>query len=236
VKIWALSDLHLSFASEKPMDIFGSQWKDHPERIAAAWRSSVRDEDWVLLAGDLSWAMRIDQVLPDLDYVHRLPGSKLMIKGNHAHWWGSKSKVKAVLPDSIHILQNDSFLLPDGTCVAGTRGWNPPGRTEGGEYSDNDRKIYERELGRLRLSIQDAGRHDYERLWAMIHYPPIYSFGLETDFVPILEQAGVEVCVYGHLHGEDLASGFVGEQRGVRYVMASCDYTGFAPVLLRDAG
>ncbi len=238
MRIFAISDLHLSFGSDKPMDIFGDQWRDHPALIEENWRKAVGPEDWVLMGGDLSWAMRLEEVVPDLEFVHRLPGKKLMIKGNHAHWWNSRRKVENVLPDSIRILQNDSFVLPDGTCIVGTRGWNPPGRCEapGREYSPADRRIYERELGRFRLSLQDAeGKHG-RRLWALIHYPPLYSFGLETGFVPMMVEAGVELCVYGHLHGRDHAAGFVGTKDGIRYVMASVDYTGFAPVLLADRG
>ncbi len=235
MRIFAISDLHLSFGSDKPMDIFGPAWANHAQKVEAAWRDLVTDDDWVLMGGDLSWGMRLEEVEPDLAFVHSLPGEKLMIKGNHAHWWSSRSKVEAILPPSIRILQNDAFLLPDGTCVVGTRGWNPPGRTEraGATYSAQDRKVYERELGRLKLSIQDAEkRFDYDRLWALIHYPPLYSFGLVTDFVPLLEAAGVERCIYGHLHGRDLVSGFVGEHNGIRYDLVSCDYIDMTPVLM----
>lgn len=239
MRIFAISDLHLSFGVEdKPMDIFGGAWNDHPRRIEEHWRAAVGDDDWMLMGGDLSWAMRLDEARADLEFVDALPGRKLMIKGNHAHWWTSRSQVRAVLPPSIHILQNDAFLLPDGTCIVGTRGWNPPGRLEhpAHGYSEQDRKVYEREIGRLKLSIQDSRRFDYDRLWAMIHYPPVYSFGLVTDYVPLLEEAGVERCIYGHLHGHDHASGFVGVRNGIEYHMVSCDYTGMKPVLLRDAG
>ena len=237
MRIWAISDLHLSFGSNKPMDIFGDGWKDHPARIEKAWRERVAPDDWVLMGGDLSWALKIDEALPDLDFVHQLPGEKLMIKGNHAHWWQSRSKVRKVLPPSIRILQNDSFVLPDGTCVVGTRGWNPPGRVEGpdGEYSEQDRKVYEREVHRLGLSIEHGRKQDYDRLWAMIHYPPVYSFGLVTDFVPLLEEAGVEKCIYGHLHGRDLRSGFEGVRNGIEYHLVSVDHVDMTPQLMREA-
>ena len=220
------------------MDIFGERWKDHPQRIEEHWRSLVADVDWGLMGGDLSWAMRLSEVEPDLAFVHALPGQKLMIKGNHAHWWASRKKVEEILPPSIRILQNDSFLLPDGTCIVGTRGWNPPGRKEGPgrSYSEQDRKIYEREIGRLRLSIEHSKRWEYERLWALIHYPPVYSFGLVTEFAPMLEEAGVERCIYGHLHGRDHSAGFVGERGGITYHMVSCDYTEMKPVLMRGEG
>ncbi len=234
MKIFAISDLHLSFGSDKPMDIFGPGWAQHATRIEEHWRETVGEDDWMLMGGDLSWAMKIEEALPDLEFVHSLPGQKLMIKGNHAHWWSSRRKVEAVLPPSIRILQNDAYLLPDGTGIVGTRGWNPPGRVEGrrGSYREQDHKIYEREVSRLGLSIEAVKRQSYRRLWALIHYPPIYSWGLETDFVPLLEEAGVERCIYGHLHGKDHASGFTGEKRGIVYTLASCDYTDMKPVLL----
>lgn len=235
MKIFGISDLHLSFGSDKPMDIFGDHWKDHAGQIEESWREEIGEEDWVLMGGDLSWALKLDEVVPDLEFVDSLPGQKLMIKGNHAHWWGSRSKVEAMLPASIRILQYDSFVLPDGTGIVGTRGWNPPGRNEGGHrYSAQDQKIYDREVQRLALSIQDLRKKDHERVWAMIHYPPVYSFGLVTEYVPLLEEAGVELCLYGHLHGRDHASGFVGERNGIRYVLASVDYTDFRPVLLGE--
>lgn len=234
MRIWAISDLHLSFGTDKPMDIFGERWKDHPERVERHWRENIRDEDQVLMGGDLSWAGDLDEVRPDLDFVHALPGRKLMIKGNHAHWWSSRSKVEAILPPSIRVLQNDAHVLPDGTCIVGTRGWNPPGRSEGGSYTEQDRKIYEREVGRLALSIQDARRKQWKRAFGLIHYPPLYSFGLVTGFVPQLEEIGVELCVYGHLHGRDHASGFQGVHNGIRYYLASIDYTDCKPILLAE--
>ncbi len=227
MKLFAISDLHLSFGSDKPMDIFGDKWAGHAERIASQWRADVGEDDWVLMGGDLSWAIDLAQVKPDLDFVESLPGQKLMIKGNHAHWWSGPKKVRAALPPSIRILNYDSFVLPDGTCIVGTRGWNPPGRSEGRPYSDSDRKIYERELGRFRLSLQDSEkkREQWHRRWAMIHYPPRYSWGLETGFVPMLQEAGIERCIYGHLHGKDHKSGFVGVHEGVEYLLVACDYT-----------
>ncbi|MCA8968528.1 MAG: metallophosphoesterase [Planctomycetes bacterium] len=235
MRIFAISDLHLSFGSDKPMDIFGDHWTDHASRVETNWRARVTDDDWVLMGGDLSWASTLEEVAPDLAFVDALPGQKLMIKGNHAHWWSGKAKVERILPPSIRILQNDSHLLPDGTCVVGTRGWNPPGRTDNpnARYSDSDRKVYEREIGRLKLSIDHAKRHAYERLWALIHYPPVYSFGLVTDFVPILEGAGVELCIYGHLHGRDLKSGFEGRRGGIDYHMVSVDHVDMTPQLMR---
>lgn len=238
MRVFAISDLHLSFGTDKPMDIFGDKWKGHAARIEAAWREAVEPEDWVLMGGDLSWASNFEELAPDLDFVDSLPGEKLMIKGNHAHWWSGKAKVERILPPSIRILQNDSFVLPNGTCVVGTRGWNPPGRTDNpkAKYSDKDRKVYEREVGRLRLSIEHAQKRRkteaWDRLWAMIHYPPLYSFGLVTDFVPLLEAAGVEFCIYGHLHGRDLKSGFEGVHGPIEYKMVSVDHIDMTPQLV----
>ena len=181
MKIFGISDLHLSFGSDKPMDIFGDQWKDHAGQIEENWRAVITDEDWVLMGGDLSWALKMDEVIPDLEFVDSLPGQKLMIKGNHAHWWGSRSKVEAILPSSIRVLQYDAFVLPDGTGVVGTRGWNPPGRNEGGRgYSAQDQKVYDREVQRLQLSIQDLGKKEHKRVLAELRNR---LFSLKYDFI-----------------------------------------------------
>jgi predicted phosphohydrolase len=226
MRIFALADLHLGDAVGKPMDIFGPVWERHAEKIDRNWRARVGPEDWVLVPGDISWAMKLEDALPDLRFIDALPGRKVLLKGNHDFWWTSRGKVEALLPPSLRLLQNDAVDLGGGIGLVGTRGWSPP---DAPRATDQDRKIYAREVGRLALSLKDAaGRFD--RLVAMLHYPPVYMGLGETGFVPLLREAGVRVCVYGHLHGIDHRYAVRGEQGGIRYYFVAADATGFAPV------
>lgn len=226
-RLHAISDLHLSFGVDKPMDIFGPQWVGHADRIREAWDRDVRPQDWVLVGGDTSWGLTLPEALPDLRWLGERPGTKILIKGNHCTWWSSRRKVESVLHPSIRLLQNDAHRLPDGTVVVGARLWDPPGAP----WTDaNAEKIFNRELQRLQLSI-DAGRAlGGDRTIALIHYPPRYSDGRITPAVPMLEAAGVSVCVYGHLHGKDHKHGFQGEAGGIRYYLTACDAIDFRPI------
>jgi len=223
--IFAIADTHLGKAVNKPMDIFGPSWEGHAERLDKAWREEVGDDDWVLVPGDISWAMRLDEVGEDLDFLAQLPGRKVLLKGNHDYWWTSRGKVEAILPDGMLLLQNDCVDLGNGIGIVGTRGWQPPDAPRAGEH---DAKIYAREVARLELSLR-AARGRFETLIAMLHYPPIYTGLGETDFVPLLREAGVAVCCYGHLHGRDHRYAFQGERDGVRYQFVAADFLEFRP-------
>ncbi|HEX5136766.1 MAG TPA: metallophosphoesterase [Planctomycetota bacterium] len=226
MRLFALADLHLGRAVKKPMDVFGPAWERHAERIDANWRRVVAADDWVLVPGDISWAMKLEDALEDLRFIDALPGRKLLLKGNHDYWWTSRAKVEALLPPSLRLLQNDAQDLGLGLGVVGARGWTPP---EAPRATDEDRKIYERELGRLQLSLKAAeGRFD--RVVAMIHYPPIYAGLGETGFVPLLRAAGVKACAYGHLHGPDHRYAVRGERDGIRYYFVAADAVDFTPV------
>ncbi len=228
MRVFALADLHLGDAVNKPMDIFGPLWERHAERIDRNWRARVAPDDWVLVPGDISWAMKLEEALPDLRFIDALPGRKILLKGNHDYWWVSRGKVEAVLPPSLRLLQNDALDLGEGIGVAGTRGWSPP---EAPRSTPEDRKIYDRELLRLELSLKAAaGRFD--RLVAMLHYPPVYRGLGDTGFVPLLRAAGVRVCVYGHLHGGDHRYAVSGERDGIRYCFVAADAVDFTPVEL----
>ncbi|MFO7950425.1 MAG: metallophosphoesterase [Candidatus Fermentibacteraceae bacterium] len=228
--VWALGDLHLPGGSEKPMDVFGPHWRDHPRRIAESWRALVSPDDWVLVPGDISWAMRLGEAGADLEWLARLPGRKILLRGNHDYWWGSVSKVRDALPGGTMALQNDAFDL-GGPVVAGTRGWRLPGSEDWDP--DSDPRYVERELGRLRLSLDAAAEMGAggpgRPLLAMTHYPPIQSGG-STVFSDLLAERGVSVCVYGHLHAAgDWPPDLDAEVDGVRYLLASADYAGFSP-------
>jgi len=226
MRVFAIADPHLGHAVGKPMDIFGPAWKGHAARMAEAWRATVGADDVVLVAGDISWALKLGDALPDLEFLDSLPGSKVLLKGNHDYWWTSRAKVEAMLPSSMRLLQNDAVDLGDGLGVVGTRGWTPPGAPRAGA---EDEKIYQREVGRLQLSIQAAGDR-FGRLIAMLHYPPIYADQGETAFVPLMRDAGVRACVYGHLHGPDHRYAVRGARDGIRYYFVAADAVDFTPV------
>jgi predicted phosphohydrolase len=229
-KLFALADLHLSLCGAKPMDVFGEHWKNHADRMAEAWDRRVSSEDTVLLPGDLSWAMSLEEAFPDLAWIGDRPGKKILLRGNHDYWWSSLSKVRAALPDGCRPLQNEAVRLGDWVLL-GARGWIAP---EDPEASPEDAKVFRRELERLRLSIADADRRfgtAPPRL-AMLHYPPWLEGREPTEVVPLLRQAGVRECVYGHLHGEDLRLGVSGDREGIRFHLVSADAVGFAPALI----
>ena len=232
MRLFAISDLHLSFGVDKPMDIFGPQWVGHAERMQRAWDAMVAPDDWVLVGGDTSWGLDLAEAKPDLDWLGARPGHKILIKGNHCTWWQSRSKVEKVLHPSIRLLQNDAVLMPDDTVVVGTRLWDPPDAPWADAQSAT---VFARELERFKLSIL-AGRKlggcvpGGKRTLALVHYPPRYSDGRETGAVPFLKEAQVQVCVYGHLHGKDHHYGFQGTADGIRYYLASVDAIDFKPI------
>ena len=218
--VFAISDLHLP-ARMKPMEVFGEHWKNHFDRIRADWTARVLAEDVVLLPGDLSWAMRLEEAQEDLESISVLPGTKLLIRGNHDYWWNSIGRVRRALQEDVYALQNDSVLLK-GRLYAGSRGWIIPGP----EASQEDIRIYQRERLRLEMSLKHARARDAGApITVMMHYPPMTED--QPGFSDILEAFGVADCVYGHLHGAGLYGAVRGERRGVRYHQVSCDGLGF---------
>ena len=223
--VYAISDLHLP-ARQKPMDVFGPQWKDHFDRICLDWRERVTAEDLVLLPGDLSWAMHLEDALEDLAAVGELPGSKILLRGNHDYWWSSIGRVRRALGEGMYALQNDSLLIGE-RLYAGTRGWTLPGP----ETTAEDARIYERERLRLEMSLKHArARSQDAPLTALMHYPP--RTDEQPGFSDILEAYGVQDCVYGHLHGAAIYGAVRGLCGNVRYHQVSCDGLDFKLYLL----
>lgn len=225
MRIFAIADLHLSSLKPKPMNIFGDHWNGHPENVAENWRRVVGEGDVVLVAGDTSWAMTLDEAMPDLDWIDRLPGMKYLIRGNHDYWWQGIGKLRERAPASIRFVHNDVHAVGEYRVV-GARGWDLPGRGWS-EKPENDEKLYQRERGRLRGALASAQGDG--PILAMIHYPPLYGAD-EPGFHDILREYGVRTAVFGHLHGPDGAMAFQGELDGVRYVFCACDGVGFTPV------
>lgn len=225
MRVFAIGDLHLSSVSRKAMDVFGPHWANHWERIQEDWQSRVGEDDLVLVAGDISWAMQLPDAVPDLESIGRMPGSKVLIRGNHDYWWSSPSKVRSVLPEKMLILQNNAVRFGD-TVLCGSRGWVFP---LGGPLSAEDAKIFEREKIRLRMSLDEARRLGGRRLICMLHYPPLYENIPHTDFTDLLEEYKVDHVVFGHLHGDILSQIHLRnlESGGVMYDLVSADYLGF---------
>lgn len=223
-RVFAVADLHLPGGSDKPMDIFGSHWEGHADKIAAHWQAVVTAADIVLVPGDISWAMQLKDALPDLHTIAALPGRKVLIRGNHDYWWTSISKLRAALPDGMYALQNDAIVL-DGITIGGSRSWMQPLGADDAENS----KIYARELMRMELSLS-AGRRlsPQGRMVAMSHYPPVDASGAASPMSMLFERYQVSDVVYGHLHGSAHSSAFRGTLGAVRYHCVSCDSLNFA--------
>ena len=223
--LYAISDLHLDLNGDKPMDIFGDRWLNHDEKIKNNWLRKVTDEDTILIAGDISWSMKIESGMQDLEWIHNLPGKKIMVKGNHDFWWSSISKLNNLYED-MNFIQNNFFSYEE-YAICGTRGWTCPG---GENFSQHDEKIYTRELNRLRLSLDAAVKEGFKKFIVMLHYPPMNEKFLKSDFVQIFKEYSVEKVIYGHLHGPSLAKALNEVLDGIEYIITSGDYIDFDPI------
>lgn len=225
MKIFAVGDLHLSFDknTDKPMKIFGEAWENHDERIKKDWESRVSKEDVVIIAGDISWALKSDQAYADLDWIHKLPGEKVLIKGNHDLWWHGIKTLNEKYEDMFFI-QNTSYIVGKSKKIAicGSRGWICPG-SEG--FSEHDSKIFRRELMRIEASLEHARNRGCDEIICALHYPPTNDKLQESEITKLLERYGVKECIYGHLHDhEGFKKGLKGILNGVKYTLTSLDF------------
>ncbi len=230
--LYTISDLHLPLGIDKPMDIFGKAWENYVKRLEENWRRLVLPEDTVVLPGDFSWATYLEQAYADFLFLHQLPGKKLLLKGNHDYWWTTRSKLDKFMTNhgfsDIGFLQNDAVLYGE-TALCGTRGW-----AWSVAMDTEDEKIYAREVARLRLSLEAAAKLSPKEIIAFLHYPPVTPETKENQFTALLEEYGVKICVFGHIHAAGHKSAVTGQIRGVRYLLVSCDYLDFCPVKLCD--
>ncbi len=223
--IYSISDLHLSGVNPKPMDIFGCGWEGHFEKICADWRAKVGSDDVVLVCGDISWGITLEEGLFDLARLKPLPGKKVFIRGNHDYWWNGITKLRDRAPDeNFFFLQNDCVKFGN-VVVCGSRGWTCPGSPD---FTEQDNKIYLREAERFKLCFQHAAkmRGEGDKLIVMIHYPPYSLKNSDTLFTELFEENKADTVVFGHLHGEAYFP-FRSCLNGVEYVLTSCDKTGF---------
>ncbi|MCB1106527.1 MAG: metallophosphoesterase [Chlamydiia bacterium] len=246
MRIWALSDLHLPFgAPDKSMEVFGAAWENYTALIEKNWRKRVGIDDLVLIAGDISWAMKLSDAIKDLEWINALPGKKVILKGNHDYWWPSNKQLATALPPSIHFINNTAVTIDDVT-IGGARLWdsseyhfnefitfqeNPlvkekPLKPEKGEA------IFERDLRRLRMSLEQMDPNASYRI-AMTHYPPISADLQDSRASKILEEFHVDVCIFGHLHNVKKGRLLFGEKNQILYLFTSADYLLFDPMLVR---
>ncbi len=222
MNIYAISDLHLSFTAAKPMDIFGEVWEDHFEEIKKDWNNKVGDDDIVLLPGDFSWAMTLAEAKADFAYLEELKGIKIILRGNHDYWWSSLAKVKEVLPKNTYAIQNNALKFGN-IIICGTKGWTV--QETGKPYTDDDKKLFQRETLRLELSLTEAKKlqEEGDRLIIIFHYPPFNNNTEDSAFTKMVEDVGATAVVYGHLHGKHPFFKLQIVKNGIPYYLTSCD-------------
>lgn len=225
---FAIGDLHLSQHSDKPMDIFGEHWKGHAQKIKSNWEKQVTDEDVILIPGDISWAMRLEEAKEDLDWLNSLPGKKICIRGNHDYWWDRPKKLTNAYPQIV-FLQNTAYTI-DHITICGTRGWICPNTIS---FTPDDERLFVRELTRLKLSLESAINQGATEIWVMLHYPPTYGEQQSSPLVELLKTYPVKRVIYGHLHDKlSWKSSLQGTYEGIHYQLVSADYLNFMPLLL----
>ena len=226
--LYAIGDTHLSLGGSKPMDVFGEGWKGYVERLREGF-SAVTEADTVVLCGDLSWGMSLEEAGEDLAFLNGLPGRKLLLKGNHDYWWTTANKMRTFFAqrglEKLEILHNSCAFYED-VALCGTRGWF---FEENGD--PHNTKIFRRELLRLEASLKLAG--EGEKL-CFLHYPPRYRGYICQEIVDLMEQYGVLGCYYGHLHGGSHRLAVEGRQGKVDYHLVSADYLRFTPKKILD--
>lgn len=226
--VYAISDLHLSFNTDKSMDVFPG-WYDYTNKIKQNWESTVKNEDFVVIPGDISWAMRLNEAKKDFEFINNLPGKKILIKGNHDYWWSTSKKINDFLQENnfntISIIFN-SAIKADNICICGTRGWM---------YNSDepeDGKILNREVERLRRSLDSAKAFENETV-VFLHYPPVYNFQESEEIINLLIERNIKKCYYGHIHGSGAKKGIIeGKYKGIDFKLVSCDYINFKPLLI----
>lgn len=228
--LYAIGDLHLSLSSNKPMDVFGEAWKNYVQRLEESF-SHLHEDDVTVLCGDLSWGMSLEESLEDFRFIDRIPGKKILLKGNHDYWWNSMAKMTRFFEEkgftSLKILHNTCYFYGN-VALCGSRGWFF--EEEGPDKAQNE-KILNREVGRLETSLKAAG--DKEKL-CFLHYPPIFKGYRCPPVLDLLTQYGVTTCYYGHLHGKSLRRAVQSTWNGVAYRLVSADYLNFQPEKILD--
>lgn len=231
MSIYIIGDLHLSKdpAIDKPMDIFGDSWLNHDDRVEEEWKKLVKEEDTVVIAGDISWGLKLEEAMMDLQWIDSLPGKKVILKGNHDLWWSGIGKMNKLF-DSITFMQNTAYLVGE-TAICGSRGWNCPGSES---FQESDTKIYNREVLRLEMSLKDAVSKGAKKIIGVMHYPPTNDKKQPSDFTRLFEEYGVKNVYYGHLHGQDAKRSVALNINGISYRLISLDAVNCVPQLCEE--
>lgn len=226
MSIFAIADTHLSFGTDKPMDSFPG-WNDYVGRIEKNWNKLVTDDDTVVIAGDISWAMDFDRLVADFEFINNLKGKKIILKGNHDYWWNTAKKMNEFIEqhgfDTIKILSNNSYSV-ENISICGSRGWLFDINDE------HDEKVLNREVGRLKMSLDSA---ECDEKIVFLHYPPITTDSKCDEILDLLKQYGIKKCYYGHLHGIAAKMAIDDTVDGIEFRLVSCDRLGFTPKLIR---
>lgn len=219
--IYVIGDLHLSFSTNKPMDIFGKNWQNYEEKIKKDWLLKVKPEDTVILPGDFSWAMYLDETEKDFEFINNLPGKKILLKGNHDYWWTTLTSMRKYIKEenfeNIDFLYNNSYEI-ENKIIAGTKGWNISEEQE-------DIRLTKREVARLELSIK-SGIEKYgndKEIIVFMHYPPLTKNNIDTDYTRLMKRYGIKRCYYGHLHANSIKDAVEGNVDGIEYKLVSSD-------------
>lgn len=226
MSLFAIADTHLSFGTDKPMDSFPG-WNDYVSRLEKNWNSVVTQQDTTVIAGDISWAMNFEELYNDFDFINRLNGEKIILKGNHDYWWNTFSKMNKFIDQnnfhSIKILHNNAYNV-GGVSVCGSRGWMFESEEE------HDEKVLNREVNRIKMSIEAA---ESEEKIVFLHYPPLTTNGSCSEILELLKENGIKKCYYGHLHGVAAKIAVDDTIDGIQFKLISCDKLGFLPKLIR---
>lgn len=223
--IFAIGDLHLSFAHSKPMNIFGTNWAGHEQKIKRNWEEVVTARDTVIIPGDISWAMKYEDAKKDLSFINDLPGKKVILQGNHDYWWNSTSKISADYPE-IFFLRNN-FYESEGFSICGSRGWLCPNDFR---FTSHDMKIYKREVGRIKISLESAIQNGHKDILLALHFPPANDKKQRSEIMDLVRQYNVKKVLYAHLHGKkSFKAGITGSHEGCEYYLVSADYLDFKP-------
>ena len=227
--LYAIGDLHLSFGSDKPMDVFGGAWNGYVEKLRQGL-SVIGPEDTTVLLGDLSWAMDLSAAREDFAFINAIPGRKIILKGNHDYWWTTATKFYKFCEKNgfsdMYVLNNNAYEYED-VAICGTRGWFFEEDAALGSHND---KVFKRELIRLETSLKAAGEREK---FCFLHYPPRYSGYECPEILALLKRYGVTLCCYGHLHGDSHKLAFEGLFDGVEYRLCAVDFVRFCPIRVK---
>lgn len=237
MKIYAIGDVHLSFSKQvnpfcwdsaeiyKPMELFGGKWREHYRKIYKNWMDIVETGDLVMMPGDISWALKLNEAKFDLEFLGLLPGTILCVAGNHDYWWQSLTQVRAVLPHNIKVIQNDHIQCGD-LAVCGSRGWWCPGSER---FRAEDLKIYRRELLRMENSLQGLVSKKLGDIIVLIHFMPTNEYHQKNEFIELFQKYGVNTVIYSHLHGAAARLRLPDSAWGINFYLVSADYVDFTP-------